>query len=79
MGPDEMDLRLLAAVSALVVVTLYAMRLWLELWATHQVFGRIAVITAGNSLRDQQSGCGCGLLLLLLMMAVGIGLLLVPS
>lgn len=67
MRSEVIELLLLATASALLVVSLYAVWLWLNLWFTRQVLSWMPVITGSNEHSTSQSGSGCGVLLFLLL------------
>ncbi len=73
----DIDPLLLAAVSALLLVALYALWLWLRLWFIHNALtGILDPILPRNQRRNPGNGCVCsGLLFLLSVIVVGIALL----
>ena len=77
MSTHSIDPRLLAATSALLLVSLYALRLWLRLWFVRKIVGEVTnLVSQRDELKRAESRSGCGeLLLLLLIIAAGIDIL----
>ena len=73
----DADPLLLAVVFTLFVVSCYAVWLWLNLWLTHQILDRTAVITTVRATDASSPGCGlAGLLFLITVLVCVAGFLL---
>jgi hypothetical protein len=78
MSTRSIDPLLLAATSALLLVSLYALWLWLRLWFIRKALSEIRdLLSQRDRPKSPEVGSGCGgFLFLLLMIAVGIDLLI---
>ncbi len=74
MTSQQTDLLVFTAIGGLIVVSLYAMWLWIRLWVISQLIDRLRALIGDNDHNASQSNSGCGGFLFLLLV---IGIVLI--